>query len=187
MNIKSYFDKVNELSFSTWSALEEILKLRDIKKGALICEENNFYNNEILVLDGLVRGYYYSFENNEVNVSFFKESTFVTPWFYRNLSGKSTINLQALENSVIVEFDAPKFSVMMTENNDLARFGRNVVERELKGKVNREISILCKSGVDKYRDFQKNYPGLENRMAHYHVASYLGITPISLSRIRAQK
>jgi CRP-like cAMP-binding protein len=51
-------------------------------------------------------------------------------------------------------------------------------------KENREREFLSDDAETRYRNFRDTYPGLENRIAQYHVASYLGITPVALSRIR---
>ena len=51
-------------------------------------------------------------------------------------------------------------------------------------KEQREAEFLLGDALTRYRNFRRRYPGLEARLAQYHVASYLGITPVALSRIR---
>jgi len=64
------------------------------------------------------------------------------------------------------------------------KYGNIIVERELDYKTRREILLLTKSAEERYLEFRVMYPGLENYISQYHIASYLGITPVSLSRIR---
>jgi len=185
--IKPFFDTYCQLSFSTFKELKSILIEKSHKKGKIICGEGEVYKNEVLVVKGLVRGFYNTYDNDEVNVSFFSDGDFFTPWFYRNINGLSNINYQALEMTELIEFNAEYFSLIMDNFPDLQKFGMTIVERELKDKTNREINLLSKDARERYDYFQKRYPGLENRLAQYHIASYLGITPISLSRLRGGK
>jgi len=62
-------------------------------------------------------------------------------------------------------------------------FGNVIVERELEYKTQKEI-LLTKNAEERYMTFREMYPGLEKFISQYHIASYLGITSVSLSRIR---
>jgi CRP-like cAMP-binding protein len=53
-------------------------------------------------------------------------------------------------------------------------------------KERREATLLLDDAKTRYLNFLEEYPGLETRLKQYHIASYLGITPVSLSRVRAQ-
>jgi CRP-like cAMP-binding protein len=67
---------------------------------------------------------------------------------------------------------------------ELIKYSSLVVENELARKTQHEIFLLKKSAEERYMMFHKMYPHLENRISQYHIASYLGITPVSLSRLR---
>jgi CRP-like cAMP-binding protein len=64
------------------------------------------------------------------------------------------------------------------------KYGNVIVERELEYKTQKEILLLTKNAEERYKTFREMYPGLENYISQYQIASYLGITPVSLSRIR---
>ncbi len=186
-NIKNSFEKYVKLSSKSWEELKTILVKRSYKKGTLFCKEGQRYNNEIYVKAGVIRSYYSAFSGDEINIAFYQENDFSTPWFYRNFEGKSTLNFESLTDSILYEFNAEVFYKLMQEFNDLGNFGRIFVEKELKEKIYRELYLLTKSAEERYAYFNKKYPGLENKIAHYHIASYLGITPISLSRLRNKR
>src|SRR5690606_41226012 len=63
--------------------------------------------------------------------------------------------------------------------------GMKLIEKELDKSEERLISLQCKSATERYTDLIKNHPYLVQRVALGHIASYLGITQVSLSRIRA--
>jgi hypothetical protein len=69
----------------------------------------------------------------------------------------------------------------------LERFARKLAESYFVLKEKREIELVLLEAGERYLIFQKEFPGLENRIPQYHIASYLGITPTQLSRIRAKK
>jgi len=69
----------------------------------------------------------------------------------------------------------------------LNRVGRILVEHAWIGKERRETQLIMLNASERYRAFREEYPGLEQRIPQYHIASYLGITPVQLSRIRAHK
>ena len=54
----------------------------------------------------------------------------------------------------------------------------------LEQKQDREIRLLSEEAMSNYLMFRENFPDLENKIPHYHIASYLGITPTQLSRLR---
>lgn len=67
------------------------------------------------------------------------------------------------------------------------RLGRKIIESILVSKINREHSFLQQSAKMRYIDFQEQHPFLNKRIPQYHIASYLGITEASLSRLINEK
>jgi len=186
-NIKKCFDNYVKISSNSWEELKPILVKKEYKKNTIFCKENQRYNNEIYIESGIIRNFYSSFTGDEININFYQENEFVSPWMYRNIEGRSTLNIEALTDLLIYEFNALNFYELMRKYNDLECFGRLFVEEQLREKTNREIFILTKSAEERFNYFTKKYPGLENKIAHYHIASYLGISPISLSRLRNKR
>jgi len=181
---RTYFDTYSLLSRSTWDELKELLDSRKVKKGEVFCRNGARYNQEFLVERGAIRAYHDTYKHDEVTVAFYTDGQFGTPCFYRTLKGLSTINLQAIEDTTLIEFDAGLFSDLMQKHPDLANFGLKIVEIELQSRINKEINLLCRPAEERYDEFRALFPGLENRIPHYYIASFLGITPITLSRIR---
>ena len=72
----------------------------------------------------------------------------------------------------------------MQINNQLLWLYVQKLEEAMKHKIIREMSLVNKNATERYIDFKQIYPGIEKRVNQIHIASYLGITPVSLSRIR---
>jgi len=73
----------------------------------------------------------------------------------------------------------------MQSNKDLETFGFKVMMQDAYKRAEREKILLTASGIEKLEWFRKSYPNLENEIPHYYIASFLGMTPTSLSRLRA--
>jgi len=81
--------------------------------------------------------------------------------------------------------NAFNFEELMINNLEIRRFGNTVLRNELTRKVDREIGLASLSAKERLLKFREEYPLLENLIPHTHIASYLGITNISLSRLRS--
>ena len=96
------------------------------------------------------------------------------------------MSIQALETS---ELSVANFAEVMSHVNKDKRI-TEIINGEFERLNNRiharVVSLLNLNSTEKYRIFMKEYPGLLNRIPHYHIAQYLGITPTQLSRVRKQ-
>jgi hypothetical protein len=75
----------------------------------------------------------------------------------------------------------------MQNYEDLEQFGPKVMMIDAMQRIERELILLKSTGKEKLDWFRKRFPNLENSIQHYHIASYLGMTSTSLSRIRGKK
>ncbi|MEQ9423452.1 MAG: Crp/Fnr family transcriptional regulator [Cyclobacteriaceae bacterium] len=173
------------LSAQTNSGLASICNRRKIKKGAAIIEAGELCGDEIYVVSGVLRAYINA-DLKEYTSTFYKDGQFVTPWFARQMNGESLISLQTLENSDLMLFDEKKFTNLRRSNEDLLALGNKVVEKELLLKSKKELILATGKLRELYCFFQEVFPGLENRIAQRYVATYLGVDPVSLSRIRKE-
>ena len=80
--------------------------------------------------------------------------------------------------------DASKFLDLMVDHLDAREFGNMVLKIELKNKVEKEIGQASLTAKERLLKFREQYSSLENLVPHTTIATYLGITNISLSRLR---
>jgi len=181
---KEHIDKIIPISQEILYELVAILRTRELKKDEFIVKEHQKFNREIFVHMGVIRGFYCSSSGKEINVSFYQDNELVCPYFARTTNGKSNINLQAITPTLIIEVEQDTMKTIRHKYLDLIKYSSLVVENELTRKTQHEIFLLIKDAEERYRMFQTLYPHLENRISQYHIASYLRITPVSLSRLR---
>jgi CRP-like cAMP-binding protein len=97
--------------------------------------------------------------------------------------GKFTIS--ALEKSVVMEYDFAAFKRLVSQHTDIAGFYISYMEQHwIIEKEPEEISLRHDSAATRYKNFVDRYPDLQGRLKQHHIASYLGITPEGLSRIK---
>lgn len=183
---KDYLSETCLISEHSWNELKPLLRNKTAKKQQFIVKENQQYPNEIFLISGIVRLYYIGINGEEINIAFYKGADTLPPFFTRNINEKHSCNIETLTNVEYIEFDAPKFSQLTKTKSDIQHFAYQIVERELQYKIEREKLYLSQNATKRLQSFRKYYKGLENEIPHYHIASYLGISPVSLSRLRKQ-
>jgi len=133
---------------------------------------------------GVLRGYVLGTSGEEITTHFFQEGDMIIGSFIPNTHASMTI--QALEDA---EISVANFAVVMSHVNKDPKI-TEIINHEFqklnKGLQTRLVSLLNLNSVEKYRLFLQEYPGLLNRIPHYYIAQYLGITPTQLSRARKQ-
>jgi len=80
--------------------------------------------------------------------------------------------------------DASRFEEFMVENLEIREFGNSVLRNELNQKVEKEIGMASMTAKERLLKFREHFPLLENLVPHTTISTYLGITNISLSRLR---
>jgi CRP-like cAMP-binding protein len=99
----------------------------------------------------------------------------------------SRLYIQALEPSTLLIADFAAYQTLTLEHPCWQIVNCKLAESLFIKKEQRESELLLDDAPTRYQKFLDEYPGLEARVKQYHIASYLGITPVSLSRIRAQR
>ena len=90
-----------------------------------------------------------------------------------------------LESSVIIEISFAGYRNLLLKNHDFALLHISYLEKNwVIAKDVREVEIVMEDATERYKKFLDDYPGLQDRIQQYHIASHLGITPTQLSRVR---
>lgn len=95
-------------------------------------------------------------------------------------------DIELLEDCELYELKAAQLQKLFEEQIDIANWGRKFAEKELVKTEERLISRQFRTATERYINLLKNNPDLIQRVQLGHIASYLGITQVSLSRIRAE-
>lgn len=169
---------------------EEVLKKainmftkKIIAKGDIVVRVGDIQKEIYFVTSGLLRSYYIDINGNDVTRFFTKEgSLFCLEILFDNKPSKRCI--EALEDCTVVAIQCKDLKKLIEDNIYCMKAYTKILERSLEYKIERESSFLLKSATERYLNFKRMYPELEKRINQAYIASYIGITPVSLSRIR---
>jgi len=181
---KPIINGVWPISGSSLDLVAELIEVEPYEKGDLIIGKGKRNNKEYFVFEGVCRSFLHSPEGDEVTISYFLKGEVLSPNKTRTANQLSQLNFQALTNLTIASMDADKFEQLMINHLDIREFGNMVLQNELLSKVEKEIGLASLSAKERLQLFRKKYHFLENLIPHTDIASYLGITNVSLSRLR---
>ncbi|MBA3007818.1 MAG: Crp/Fnr family transcriptional regulator [Proteobacteria bacterium] len=140
--------------------------------------------NFFFIISGLVRFYYSTENGKEFNKAFALENNFVGSFGADVAQEPCRFSIQALEQTEALVIPVQVIREGYDQHHCWERVGRKMAERVAVSKELREGEFLLDSAETRYRRFLATYPGLAERINQYHIASYLGITDVALSRIR---
>jgi CRP-like cAMP-binding protein len=142
---------------------------------------------EFFVLDGVLKSWVGDAQGREVTLAFHVGPGVLTPAIARVVDDRSRVHCQALTAAVVAGFEASLLLDCMLRVPSVQRWGDAVMRAELMRRVDREWALAALPAMERLQHFRAQFPGLVARIAQHHIASYLGITPVSLSRLRAQE
>lgn len=157
---------------------------RTIRRGESYLAAGKKTDRFACAISGLFRFYYCDTDGKDYTSWFAGEGGFLPSYAMVSLGISSRYTVEALEDSVIAEFP---FQVLrdLEETSSAARsITRHYLLQTLIGYEKREAALVLDDAETRYREFLSDFAPLEKRLKLHHIASYLGMSPVTLSRIR---
>src|SRR5688500_7793433 len=158
----------------------------NLKKGDTFIREGDVPQKFAFVSNGLFRYFYVNEKGNEFTKGFFPEHNFITSYTAMVRGKPSYYTVQALEDATILVIDFQRWQNLYRGHTCWMNLLFVLIEKGYMKKEARERELLILSAEERYRAFLREYPELEKRIKQHLIASYLGITPVALSRIRKE-
>ena len=171
------------ISEEDWRIFVNGSQYKDLEKGSHLIVAGDHVDCAYFCIEGLFRMYYTHMDGREYNKSFVQENQFFTSYGAMVSGEPSYFSIQAIENAKIMVSPYALLERLMERSHMWERFIRKGVEQLYIKKEERERQLLFLTAEERYNVFHSQYPGLSGRIPQYHIASYLGITSVSLSRI----
>lgn len=171
---------------ASWDKGAHIFSYRTCEKSEYLLHAGAISTHFYLVLKGVLRQYYTTTDGREFNKSFSVENEPCGAFHSALTKAPSRFSIQALEDGQLLCFRFDDLNTLFDSDPHWSRVGRQAAEMQTLINEEREASFLLDSASTRYQNFLEQYPDLENRIPHYHIASYLGITNVALSRIRGR-
>jgi len=177
--------KYGPISESEWASTANVVtKLIKFKKGQYFVKIGDVPDKMGFILSGLFRVFYITEQGDERIIVFRNENYFLSAFRAFPENQPSWFAIQAIEPSIVVCYDLKIYKRHITEHTCWSNISRKYMEALFVEKEEREREFFSLDVTTRYLNFRKNYPDIEERVSQRDIASYLGITPVALSRIR---
>lgn len=180
----SFFNNTVPLSEKTLSLISEIFVYDELKKGEYFIREGQFAKEIAFLESGIVRAYYINKSGKEYNKQFFLPLSIIGSYGSLISKQKNNVAQQALTDCKIWKAPYYKIEELSEENHEIEKLRRVIAENFFLNFEKKELEMAMLDADKRYLIFRNKYPGIELKIPQYHIASYLGISPTQLSRIR---
>jgi len=193
-NIKSsveplinYFNNLIPLNNEEIDLVSTYFKPRLYRKRQYVLQEGDVCNHFNFVIRGCLRMYKVDEKGNTHIVQFASEN-----WWLTNIGSfherkPSELNIDALEDTMVLQISYDNLIALYIQVAKFDRIFRVLIENSFVTLQNRLLQNISSTAEDRYNSFIEVYPHLSNRLPQTQIASFLGITPEFLSRLRNRR
>lgn len=181
--LSAYFSRYRKLSDHEKTVIEQHAVIKSLPKGASLLREGEAVRMNFFVLKGCIRQYYLA-DGQENTSNFFTEDDWIMPSVHHSRNGLSAYYLECLEETQLVVADNERGNAMLREFPEFQQIAQEVLEQEIMRQQHALAKYINESAEQRYLSMQESRPDLINRLPQYLIASYIGVKPESLSRIR---
>jgi CRP-like cAMP-binding protein len=179
----SYFDN---LTADDIERVKRIFFRRTMRKNEYFLSAGSCLEYLGYVSKGMFRYYYIDADANDITKYFVSENDFVFSLSSFISHEPSLFYIEAIEDAELMCASVTDIRALISSSTVWLNIYRNILETTYVIKERREAEFLLYDARQRYNNFLHEYPEMENRIKQHYIASFLGITPESLSRIRAQ-
>ncbi|RKE92223.1 Crp/Fnr family transcriptional regulator [Ichthyenterobacterium magnum] len=176
------------LSFSNEEIkiIESVFFKEVYKKGTVLLKAGDYVDKQYYILEGCLRSYHIDNHGREYTVQFGIKDWWMSDYTAFFSTSKAIMNIEVLKNATLYRLTKEHKEYLYTKIPRIESFFRKKLERAFAAFQERILSSLSQPASKRYINFIKTYPNIEKSIKNYHIASYLGITTESLSRIRKE-
>lgn len=183
-NFKAYINNISEIEDATFQDLQSCFTRVELKKNDFFVREGEYAKQIGFLQEGIVRAFFMNEEGKEYNKQFFVGPSIIGAYTSLLTKQPNKIAQQALTDCQVFIADFSKVEALYNKYHDLERLGRKIAEFYFLEKEQKEVEMALLDADKRYLIMRERFPGIEKIIPQYYVASYLGISPTQLSRIR---
>ncbi len=181
------YKKVSEtISISTeeFELCKTLFQPKKIRKKRFLLEEGEISKHTIFVEKGLLRSYTVDEKGNEHTLQFASDGWWMGDLYSFFTNEPSMYNIEALEDSELLMITLPSWEELLQKVPAFERYFRIIIQNNLVATQRRLMGNMSETAEEKYLNLLHTYPDIVLRVPQHMIASYLGITRETLSRIR---
>lgn len=183
---KKYVSDKITLTAEEWLLIEKVSIIKKLRKHQYLLQEGDVWRYNAFVCEGCLRRYRVDDKGNE-HISYFSIENWWTGDRESLLSGEpAKSNIDAIEDSVVLLIAKENFQMLKNQIPVFRDFINELLDKSFSVSQNRIHAFISQTAEEKYLDFIKKYPQIANRIPQHMLASYLGVSAETLSRVRKQ-
>ncbi len=182
--MKSIFQSIQDFSANELNLLDDLITYRTLKKGELLLTENQICNEIVFIKKGILRSFFFNHKGDEITNCFAFENEFMASFASFITQEKAEENIQALADTELQILNRKTLEKLYQSGFNWQETGRKLTELEFVNLHKRMVSFQKLSGAQRYEELYKNHQKYLQLIPLQYLASYLGVTPRHLSRIR---
>lgn len=176
-----------ELSEAEQQLFVSRLKHRKLRRKQYLLQAGDVSKYENFVVKGLLRAYTVDDKGQEHVAMFAMEGWWISDLYSFLTDTPATLHIDALEDSEVLSIERPDLERLYIEIPKLERFFRILFQNAFVSNQQRILAGISQTAEQRYLAFIRKYPSLEQRIPQHQIASFLGLTPETISRIRRQQ
>lgn len=157
-----------------------------VKKGAILFKQSNVVDSQYYVFSGCLRAFHIDGKGKEYTLQFAIKDWWISDYIAYFGNRKGVLNIECISDAILYKIHKSDVELIYSEVPCIEQFFRKKLEKAFVRHEKRILANLTSTAKERYRSFLKTYPNIEKHLKNYHIASYLGITTESLSRIRKE-
>jgi CRP-like cAMP-binding protein len=183
--LRAFTQRIVEVDDAVMDRLMGALVPATLAKGEVLLQDGQICEHVWFIGRGLVRAYFLK-DGEEVTQQFFFEGSYTTDYESFLTRRPTQLYLQTLEPALLLALHREAMQELYAADPGAERMGRRIAEEIFLAVSRRNRSFLLDSAEQRYLDLMRERPKVMQRVPQRHIASYLGVKPESLSRIRAR-
>lgn len=169
-----------------WEKIFHLIKIQNFNAKSLLLEKGEISDNLYIIIKGCLRLFYIKNDDEEYTSQFFFENQLVSSLESFIEKKPSQQYIETLENSTLCVISSKNVDILLDFHEDFKEMYFRYIRERLIYYSKLHSSFILDSPEDRYQKLLQEYPFIFKRLHQYYIATYLGVTPVSLSRIRSR-
>lgn len=174
------------LTENEFAYCETLFQPKKLRKKQYLQQEGDIGRYQAFVTKGILRSYTIDNKGDEHILQFASEGWWMADLYSFFTNEPSLLNMEALEDAELLLLSRPSWELLLEKIPKLEHYFRVLIQNNLIATQRRLLGSLSDTAEEKYRKFLETYPSCVQRVPQHMIASYLGVTRETLSRLRRQ-
>lgn len=182
----AHLEKYYQIRIAKDFVVEDYFFIEQYKKKDFLVKENTNSKSFYLVLDGYIRSYHLSEHGEEITTELYREGDLAASMYSLLKSEKAYENIQCITDTIVCKISEESFERLCLQNIQWFQLGMKFLKKDILSKEERLLGFAKLSAKERYQKLLNEKPDIVQNVPVIYLASYLGIKPESLSRLRNQ-